>query len=115
MPVFDAENFWRNIASRSSMIIKGGTRETRGHPGADTFQTDPPLPYFPCRYLLRTVKHPILLKDPDVLQFLESSEVNGAPANGIILKTGSHLMNMDRVLAHVLKLWSQRTRLVFHL
>lgn len=27
------------------------------------------------RYLLRTVKHPILLKDPDVLQFLESSEV----------------------------------------
>uniref|UniRef100_H2TYZ7 Sorting nexin-2 n=1 Tax=Takifugu rubripes TaxID=31033 RepID=H2TYZ7_TAKRU len=27
------------------------------------------------RYLLRTVKHPILLKDPDVLQFLESSEL----------------------------------------
>ncbi|RXN28619.1 sorting nexin-2 isoform X1 [Labeo rohita] len=27
------------------------------------------------RYLLRTVKHPALLKDPDVLQFLESSEV----------------------------------------
>ncbi|KTG07200.1 hypothetical protein cypCar_00036644 [Cyprinus carpio] len=26
------------------------------------------------RYLLRTVKHPALLKDPDVLQFLESSE-----------------------------------------
>ncbi|KAF3851541.1 hypothetical protein F7725_013313, partial [Dissostichus mawsoni] len=26
------------------------------------------------RYLMRTVKHPILLKDPDVLQFLESSE-----------------------------------------
>lgn len=25
---------------------------------------------------MRTVKHPILLKDPDVLQFLESSEVN---------------------------------------
>lgn len=24
---------------------------------------------------MRTVKHPILLKDPDVLQFLESSEV----------------------------------------
>lgn len=29
-----------------------------------------------CRYLMRTVKHPILLKDPDVLQFLESTEVN---------------------------------------
>uniref|UniRef100_A0A671N0E0 PX domain-containing protein n=1 Tax=Sinocyclocheilus anshuiensis TaxID=1608454 RepID=A0A671N0E0_9TELE len=28
-----------------------------------------------CRYLLRTVKHPALLKDPDVLQFLESSEL----------------------------------------
>uniref|UniRef100_A0A8C1CDZ1 Sorting nexin 2 n=1 Tax=Cyprinus carpio carpio TaxID=630221 RepID=A0A8C1CDZ1_CYPCA len=27
------------------------------------------------RYLLRTVKHPALLKDPDVLQFLESSEL----------------------------------------
>ncbi|XP_017288587.1 sorting nexin-2 isoform X2 [Kryptolebias marmoratus] len=27
------------------------------------------------RYLMRTVKHPILLKDPDVLQFLESSEL----------------------------------------
>ena len=27
------------------------------------------------RYLMRTVKHPVLLKDPDVLQFLESSEV----------------------------------------
>ncbi|XP_043103341.1 sorting nexin-2 isoform X3 [Puntigrus tetrazona] len=26
------------------------------------------------RYLLRTVKHPALLRDPDVLQFLESSE-----------------------------------------
>ncbi|KAM8885164.1 sorting nexin-2 isoform 3-T3 [Spinachia spinachia] len=26
------------------------------------------------RYLMRTVKHPVLLKDPDVLQFLESSE-----------------------------------------
>uniref|UniRef100_A0A673ISI4 Sorting nexin-2 n=1 Tax=Sinocyclocheilus rhinocerous TaxID=307959 RepID=A0A673ISI4_9TELE len=28
-----------------------------------------------CRYLLRTVKQPALLKDPDVLQFLESSEL----------------------------------------
>ncbi|XP_065126295.2 sorting nexin-2 [Paramisgurnus dabryanus] len=27
------------------------------------------------RYLMRTVKHPALLKDPDVLQFLESSEL----------------------------------------
>uniref|UniRef100_A0A8C6NNH0 Sorting nexin-2 n=1 Tax=Nothobranchius furzeri TaxID=105023 RepID=A0A8C6NNH0_NOTFU len=27
------------------------------------------------RYLMRTVKHPILLKDPDVLQFLENSEL----------------------------------------
>lgn len=27
------------------------------------------------RYLMRTVKHPSLLKDPDVLQFLESSEL----------------------------------------
>ncbi|XP_043103340.1 sorting nexin-2 isoform X2 [Puntigrus tetrazona] len=27
------------------------------------------------RYLLRTVKHPALLRDPDVLQFLESSEL----------------------------------------
>ncbi|KAM9392212.1 sorting nexin-2 [Pholidichthys leucotaenia] len=27
------------------------------------------------RYLMRTVKHPILVKDPDVLQFLESSEL----------------------------------------
>uniref|UniRef100_A0A3P9Q013 Sorting nexin-2 n=1 Tax=Poecilia reticulata TaxID=8081 RepID=A0A3P9Q013_POERE len=27
------------------------------------------------RYLMRTVKHPILLKDPDVLQFLESTEL----------------------------------------
>uniref|UniRef100_A0A8C1MX75 PX domain-containing protein n=1 Tax=Cyprinus carpio TaxID=7962 RepID=A0A8C1MX75_CYPCA len=27
------------------------------------------------KYLLRTVKHPALLKDPDVLQFLESSEL----------------------------------------
>ncbi|XDV49704.1 hypothetical protein PO909_018906 [Leuciscus waleckii] len=27
------------------------------------------------RYLMRTVKHPVLLKDPDVLQFLESSEL----------------------------------------
>uniref|UniRef100_A0A3B3TH86 Sorting nexin-2 n=1 Tax=Paramormyrops kingsleyae TaxID=1676925 RepID=A0A3B3TH86_9TELE len=26
------------------------------------------------RYLMRTVKHPVLLQDPDVLQFLESSE-----------------------------------------
>uniref|UniRef100_A0A3B4UWL2 Sorting nexin-2 n=1 Tax=Seriola dumerili TaxID=41447 RepID=A0A3B4UWL2_SERDU len=26
------------------------------------------------RYLMRTVKHPVLLKDPDVLQFLESSD-----------------------------------------
>ncbi|AWP07723.1 Sorting nexin-2, partial [Scophthalmus maximus] len=28
------------------------------------------------RYLLRTVKHPVLLKDPDVLQFLESSDIH---------------------------------------
>uniref|UniRef100_A0A3P8U000 Sorting nexin-2 n=1 Tax=Amphiprion percula TaxID=161767 RepID=A0A3P8U000_AMPPE len=34
------------------------------------------------RYLMRTVKHPILLKDPDVLQFLESSEQRWTPANG---------------------------------
>uniref|UniRef100_A0A673ZJ44 Sorting nexin-2 n=1 Tax=Salmo trutta TaxID=8032 RepID=A0A673ZJ44_SALTR len=27
------------------------------------------------RYLMRTVKHPILLKDPDVMMFLESSEL----------------------------------------
>uniref|UniRef100_A0A3Q2R182 Sorting nexin 2 n=1 Tax=Fundulus heteroclitus TaxID=8078 RepID=A0A3Q2R182_FUNHE len=27
------------------------------------------------RYLMRTLKHPILLKDPDVLQFLESTEL----------------------------------------
>ncbi|XP_036382345.1 sorting nexin-2 isoform X2 [Megalops cyprinoides] len=27
------------------------------------------------RYLMRTVKHPILLQDPDVIQFLESSEL----------------------------------------
>ncbi|XP_048852125.1 sorting nexin-2 isoform X1 [Brienomyrus brachyistius] len=27
------------------------------------------------RYLMRTVKHPVLLQDPDVLQFLESSEL----------------------------------------
>uniref|UniRef100_A0A7N8Y359 Sorting nexin-2 n=1 Tax=Mastacembelus armatus TaxID=205130 RepID=A0A7N8Y359_9TELE len=27
------------------------------------------------RYLMRTVKHPVLLKDPDVLQFLESSDL----------------------------------------
>ncbi|XP_067087647.1 sorting nexin-2 [Osmerus mordax] len=27
------------------------------------------------RYLMRTVKHPVLLKDPDVVQFLESSEL----------------------------------------
>ncbi|XP_030627846.1 sorting nexin-2 [Chanos chanos] len=27
------------------------------------------------RYLMRTVKHPVLLKDPDVMQFLESSEL----------------------------------------
>nr|XP_019962255.1 PREDICTED: sorting nexin-2-like [Paralichthys olivaceus] len=30
------------------------------------------------RYLMRTVKHPVLLKDPDVLQFLESSDVNNS-------------------------------------
>lgn len=35
------------------------------------------------RYLMRTVKHPILLKDPDVLQFLESSEV---PQKSLIYK-----------------------------
>ncbi|KAM6965319.1 sorting nexin-2 [Aplochiton taeniatus] len=27
------------------------------------------------RYLMRTVKHPVLLKDPDVMQFLESTEL----------------------------------------
>ncbi|MGH0170471.1 UNVERIFIED_CONTAM: hypothetical protein FKN15_059097 [Acipenser sinensis] len=40
---------------------------------------EPPLghpdPLCPLRYLERTVKHPTLLHDPDVMQFLESSEL----------------------------------------
>ena len=30
---------------------------------------------------MRTVKHPVLLKDPDVLQFLESSDVSDRTAH----------------------------------
>ncbi|TKS78234.1 Sorting nexin-2 [Collichthys lucidus] len=40
------------------------------------------------RYLLRTVKHPILLKDPDVLQFLESSELPRAVSTQALSSAG---------------------------
>ncbi|XP_013885191.1 sorting nexin-2 [Austrofundulus limnaeus] len=40
------------------------------------------------RYLMRTVKHPILLKDPDVLQFLESSELPRAVSTQALSSAG---------------------------
>ncbi|XP_068559166.1 sorting nexin-2 [Cebidichthys violaceus] len=40
------------------------------------------------RYLMRTVKHPILLKDPDVLQFLESSELPRAISTQALSSAG---------------------------
>ncbi|KAM4616555.1 sorting nexin-2 isoform 1-T2 [Polymixia lowei] len=44
------------------------------------------------RYLMRTVKHPILLKDPDVLQFLESSELPRAVSTQAL--SGAGLLRM---------------------
>ncbi|XP_047185005.1 sorting nexin-2 isoform X1 [Scophthalmus maximus] len=40
------------------------------------------------RYLLRTVKHPVLLKDPDVLQFLESSDLPRAVSTQALSSAG---------------------------
>uniref|UniRef100_A0A8C2X7M4 Sorting nexin-2 n=1 Tax=Cyclopterus lumpus TaxID=8103 RepID=A0A8C2X7M4_CYCLU len=40
------------------------------------------------RYLMRTVKHPTLLKDPDVLQFLESSELPRAVSTQALSSAG---------------------------
>ncbi|XP_010779322.1 sorting nexin-2, partial [Notothenia coriiceps] len=40
------------------------------------------------RYLMRTVKHPILLKDPNVLQFLESSELPRAVSTQALSSAG---------------------------
>uniref|UniRef100_G3NAU0 Sorting nexin-2 n=2 Tax=Gasterosteus aculeatus TaxID=69293 RepID=G3NAU0_GASAC len=40
------------------------------------------------RYLMRTVKHPVLLKDPDVLQFLESSELPRAVSTQALSSAG---------------------------
>ncbi|XP_060895120.1 sorting nexin-2 isoform X1 [Labrus mixtus] len=40
------------------------------------------------RYLMRTVKHPILLKDPDVLLFLESSELPRAVSTQALSSAG---------------------------
>ncbi|XP_068166024.1 sorting nexin-2 isoform X1 [Antennarius striatus] len=40
------------------------------------------------RYLMRTVKHPILLKDNDVLQFLESSELPRAVSTQALSSAG---------------------------
>uniref|UniRef100_A0A8C5EUG9 Sorting nexin-2 n=1 Tax=Gouania willdenowi TaxID=441366 RepID=A0A8C5EUG9_GOUWI len=40
------------------------------------------------RYLMRTVKHHILLKDPDVLQFLESSELPRAVSTQALSSAG---------------------------
>ncbi|XP_070689614.1 sorting nexin-2 isoform X1 [Pempheris klunzingeri] len=40
------------------------------------------------RYLMRTVQHPILLKDPDVLQFLESSELPRAVSTQALSSAG---------------------------
>lgn len=44
------------------------------------------------RYLMRTVKHPVLLKDPDVLQFLENSELPRAVNTQAL--SGAGLMRM---------------------
>uniref|UniRef100_A0A3B4BFH2 Sorting nexin-2 n=1 Tax=Periophthalmus magnuspinnatus TaxID=409849 RepID=A0A3B4BFH2_9GOBI len=44
------------------------------------------------RYLMRTVKHPVLLKDPDLLQFLESPEL--ARAVNTQALSGAGLMRM---------------------
>ncbi|CAN9505469.1 unnamed protein product [Ophioblennius macclurei] len=46
------------------------------------------------RYLMRTVKHPILLKDPDVLQFLESSELPRAVTTQVLSGAGAGLLRM---------------------
>lgn len=55
---------WPNSCNQESADFEIGATQTLKRP------------FCVCiRYLLRTVKHPILLKDPDVLQFLESSEV----------------------------------------
>uniref|UniRef100_A0A665VI50 Sorting nexin-2 n=1 Tax=Echeneis naucrates TaxID=173247 RepID=A0A665VI50_ECHNA len=40
------------------------------------------------RYLMRTVKHPVLLKDPDVLQFLESSDLPRAVSTQALSSAG---------------------------
>ncbi|XP_056274829.1 sorting nexin-2 [Pseudoliparis swirei] len=40
------------------------------------------------RYLMRTVQHPTLLKDPDVLQFLESSELPRAVSTQALSSAG---------------------------
>ncbi|KAM8865564.1 sorting nexin-2 [Synchiropus picturatus] len=40
------------------------------------------------RYLMRTVKHPVLLKDPDVMQFLESSELPRAVSTQALSSAG---------------------------
>nr|XP_057925803.1 sorting nexin-2 isoform X1 [Doryrhamphus excisus] len=44
------------------------------------------------RYLMRTVQHPILLKDPDLLQFLESSELPRAVSTQAL--SGAGLLRM---------------------
>uniref|UniRef100_A0A8C6SJF4 Sorting nexin-2 n=1 Tax=Neogobius melanostomus TaxID=47308 RepID=A0A8C6SJF4_9GOBI len=44
------------------------------------------------RYLMRTVKHPVLLKDPDLLQFLESPELARAVSTQAL--SGAGLMRM---------------------
>ncbi|XP_016374590.1 sorting nexin-2-like, partial [Sinocyclocheilus rhinocerous] len=63
------------------------------------------------RYLLRTVKHPALLKDTDVLQFLESSEV---PLPFLIKWFEEKQQQFDNLDVQLRKLHASVESLVFH-